>query len=385
MRISVYGATGFLGRLVADHLNRRGVEVTLMGRRLEALQRLPAALSGSRVAVAPLEEPASLARALEGSAAIVNCAPAAACGDRLLYAALDARAHFVDAAGEQHHIQRLFDAFDEEAGRRGIAIVPACGFDYAIGDCLAWLAARDHEPAVRVVIAYCIEGADVSGNSAQNAATMPAAPEVVYRNGRWMAVPFELDRGAFDFPAPFGRRQMSRYGSGEVVTVPRHTKTREVRTLITTTSLSPHPALVSIFPVLRPAIAVARRTPGARQLLRFAASLASRRSAPAPASAAGEAPRPAPPPADPGRRFIVAAEATGLDGSAGWARATGGDFHDITAALLAYAAVALAKGHAAGVFSPASVFYAPELLDALAPLGVTWSSDRPRPQATSPQ
>ena len=176
MRIAVYGASGFLGRLVVDHLHRRGVSVTLIGRRAEAMPRAASALSDSRVAVAPLEDTPALKRALEGSSAVVNCAPAIACGDRLLYAALDTRAHYVDAAGEQHHIQRVFDAFGDEAGRRGIAIVPACGFDYAIGDCLAWLATRDHEPAARIVIAYCIEGSDVSGNSAHNAATATTAP-----------------------------------------------------------------------------------------------------------------------------------------------------------------------------------------------------------------
>jgi short subunit dehydrogenase-like uncharacterized protein len=381
MRIAVYGATGFLGALVVDHLHRRGVDVTLVGRRLDALQRVAASHAAMRVAVAPLEDAPALARALEGCAAVINCAPAAACGDRLLYAALDAHTHYVDAAGEQHHIQRLFDAFGDEAGRRGIAIVPACGFDYAIGDCLARLAARDREPAAEIVIAYCIEGSDVSGNSAQNAANAPAAQEVVYRAGRWMPVPLELDRGAFDFPAPFGRRQMSRYGSGEVITVPRHTRTRAVRTLITTTSLCPHPALLPVFPILRPAIGLARRTPGARDLLRLAASLAARRGSAAPTSTAAPKTTDAPPPpVDPGRRFVVAAEAKGLDGSAGRATATGGDFHAITAALLAYAAVSLGGGHAPGAFSPATAFQPDALLDALAPFGVTWSSDRqPRP------
>jgi short subunit dehydrogenase-like uncharacterized protein len=355
--------------------------MTLAGRRIEALQRVAASHPAARVAVAPLEDGPALARALEGCAVVINCAPAAVCGDRLLYAALDAHAHYVDAAGEQHHIQRLFDAFGDEAGRRGIAIVPACGFDYAIGDCLARLAARDSEPAAEIVIAYCIEGSDVSGNSAQNAANAPAAPEVVYRAGRWMPVPFEIDRGAFDFPAPFGRRQMSRYGSGEVITVPRHTRTRAVRTLITTTSLCPHPALLSVFPILRPAIGLARRTPGARDLLRLAASLAVRRgSPPRTTTAERETPAAPAPGPDPGRRFVVAAEAKGLDGSVRRATAIGGDFHTITAALLAYAAVSFGSGHAPGVFSPATAFAPEVLLDALKPHGVTWSSDRrPRP------
>lgn len=176
--------------------------------------------------------------------------------------------------------------------------------------------------------------------------------------GRWMPVPLELDRGSFEFPAPFGRRRMSRYGSGEVMTVPRHTRTREVRTLITTTSLCPHPALLPVFPVLRLVISLARRTPGARGLLRWAASMAARRgsaAAPAPAPP-GTSTLQAPSP-DAGRRFVVVAEASGPDGSIGRAEAFGGDFHTITAALLAHSAVTLAGGHA--VRSRPASFVAP--------------------------
>jgi hypothetical protein len=115
--------------------------------------------------------------------------------------------------------------------------------------------------------------------------------------------------------------------------------------------------------------------------LRLAASLAARRGSSVPVETV-ETPATSAPgaPSDAGRRFVVAAEAKGLDGSVRQATAIGGDFHTVTAALLAYAAVSFGSGHAPGVFSPATAFAPEVLLDALKPHGVTWSSDRrPRP------
>jgi len=362
MGIAVYGAAGFLGRLVADRLAALGVEAVLVGRNREAIERLAASRPSTRFGVAPVDDAAALGRAFDGCPVVINCAPAEACGEPIVRATLAARSHYVDAAGEQAHIRRLFDTFSDEAVRRGVAILPAVGFDYAIGDCLARLAASSHEPAEEVTVAYSIEGSEVSGNSAQAAATTTPGQEVVYRGQRWTRVPFELDRASFDFPAPVGRRQMSRYGSGEVITVPRHTKTRSVRTLITAQSLCPHPVLLPIFPVLRPLIGLARRTP-ARAILGVAARLAARSGPTTPAVR------------DQPRRFMIAAEARGLDGSMGRAVAAGGDFHAITAVLLVQAAVWLNGGHGGGVFSAASAFRPESLLETLTAHGVRWSTD----------
>ena len=366
MTVAVYGASGSLGRLVLPRLIALGATPVRVVRSSDAAAQLREAEPGARVEVAALEDAGALARAFRGSDVVVNCAPAEACGDLIARAAMRAGADYVDAAGEQHHIRRVFDTLEDEARKAGRLVVPALGFDYAVGDCLARLAARAHEPAAEIVVAYCIEGAEVSGNSAQAAGSTTPGREMVYRNGAWRPVPLELDRGWFDFPASIGRRRMSRYGSGEVITVPRHTSTETVRTLITSEALCPHPALLPVFPVLRPLVTVILRTP-ARHLLRLAARVvASSRT-------------PADPEAIPSRleqqnRFVVAVEARGRDGSIGRAAATGGDFHAVTAAILAQGAVWLGGSHRnPGVRSPAAAFDPAELLNALATEGVTWS------------
>jgi short subunit dehydrogenase-like uncharacterized protein len=370
--IAVYGATGMLGRLVTARFDRAGAATTLIGRSETALSGLPTSGVPRQTAVASIDDAAALERALEGCQVLVNCAPAEAVGERLVRAALDAGIHYVDAAGEQHHIRNIFENYDEEATQCDVAVVPALGFDYAIGDCLAHLAAQSHQPASDVVIAYAVDGSEVSSNSLHAAATTTTGREVVYRDGRWRTVPFELDRAWFEFPNPIGRRRMSRYGSGEVITVPHHVKTQSVSTLITSTSLCPYPLLLPVFPVIRPVVGLMRRTPARAIFNLVAATLGGSRK---PAVAANDVPTMvnAAPPSD-DRRFMVAAEVHAVSGSTGRAVAIGGNFHEVTAAILTQGALWLAAGSVvAGVHSPATAFEPHALLDSLAADGVVWT------------
>jgi short subunit dehydrogenase-like uncharacterized protein len=369
--IGVYGANGMLGRLVTARFDGVGEPTRLIGRSQAALSHLCTSVP-RQTAVASIDDAAALERALEGCSVLVNCEPAETGGERLVRAALDAGIHYVDAAGEQYHIRSVFEKYDEEATQCDVAVVPALGFDYAIGDCLAHLAAQSHQPASEVVIAYAIEGSEVSGNSGHAAATTAAGREVVYREGRWRAVPFELDRAWFDFPDPVGRRQMSRYGSGEVITVPHHVETQSVSTLITSTSLCPYPVLLPVFPVIRPVAGLMRRTPARAIFDMVAAALGGSRPA-ADATDDGLAAANAARPRD-DRRFMVAAEVHAMSGSIGRAVAMGGNFHEVTAAILAQGALWLAaESVVAGVHSAATAFEPHALLDSLASDGVHWS------------
>jgi hypothetical protein len=79
------------------------------------------------------------------------------------------------------------------------------------------------------------------------------------------------------------------------------------------------------------------------------------------------------PPAD-DRRFMVAAEVHAVSGSTGRAVAIGGNFHEVTAAILTQGALWLAAGSVvAGVHSPATAFEPHALLDSLAAEGVVWT------------
>jgi short subunit dehydrogenase-like uncharacterized protein len=364
--IGVYDATGMLGRLVTARFDRVGAPTMLIGASQTALAGVASSATPRPTAVAAINDAAALERALDGCSVLVNCAPARESGERLVRAALDAGIHYVDAAGGQEHIRILFEKYDEEATQCDVAVVPALGFGNAIGDCLAHLAAQSRQPATSVVIAYAIN-ADASGMRRWTAATTTAGREFVYRDGSWRSVPLELDRAWFDFPAPIGRQQMSRYGSGEVITVPHHVKTQSVSTLITTTSLCPYPALLPVFPMIRPVIGAVRRSSMRAIFSMVAAAVTGVRS---------NTNRGAPTatPAD-DAHFVVVAEVHAASGSVGRAVASGGNVYETTAAILAQGAVWLAGGSVvAGVHSAATAFEPHALLDALASDGVRWSA-----------
>ena len=364
--IGVYDATGMLGRLVAARLDRVAAPTMLIGRSQTALADLTSSGTPRPTAVASMNDAAALERALDGCSVLVNCAPARTSGERLVRAALDAGIHYVDAAGGQDHIRRIFEKYDEEATQCDVAVVPALGFGDAIGDCLAHLAAQSRQPATSVVIAYAIDS-EASGMKPWTAATTTAGREFVYRDGSWRSVPLEFDRAWFDFPAPIGRQRMSRYGSGEVITVPHHVKTQSVSTLITTTSLCPYPALLPVFPVIRPVIGMVRRSSIRAIFSMVAAALSGARSNTTPRAATTARPLDDP-------HFVVVAEVHAASGSIGRAVASGGNVYETTAAILAQGALWLAGGSVvAGVHSAATAFEPHALLDSLAGEGVIWS------------
>lgn len=362
VNVLIYVANGRLGRMVAAALRARGARLRLSGRSRERVKT--AAKEGDEVS--------DDARGVD---VVVNCAPTdRAATDALIATAVAAGAHYADAAGEQALVRHVLDVH----ARAGVAVIPALGFDYAVGDCLAAVAARGLEPCAEVTVAYAFGGRQAGANSVAFASAGPRGHEVVYRNGQWHPAGLALDFGTFDFPQPFGRQRVGRYGAGEVVTVPRHVRTRRVRAYIAASALVPHPALVPLFPLVRPLAALAVRTP-LRHVVGMVGGLLARvgstrepdsptvGSTAGPDSAAGAATGPS---------FVVVAEARALDGRVARATATGPNCHAATAEILALGAQFLANGEIKGALSAAAAFPPDKLLDALTTV-LTWSLESP--------
>ena len=106
-----------------------------------------------------LDDEAGLRSLLADAAVVINCAgPFTAAGDGLVRAAVATRTHYVDSTGEQPFIRAIFERHGPDAERAGVALVPALGFDYAPGDCIAHLTARGREPLAEIVVAYAVKG-----------------------------------------------------------------------------------------------------------------------------------------------------------------------------------------------------------------------------------
>jgi short subunit dehydrogenase-like uncharacterized protein len=266
--IVLYGATGYTGRLVTDELARRGLDHVLSGRDPEKLARL----EGAPTRAVPLDDDRALRDLLDGASAVINCAgPFTLAGDALARAAIATGTHYVDSTGEQSFIRMIFDRHGRAAERAGVALLPALGFDYAFGDCIARLAAKDLEPLDELTLAYAVEGFGMTRGTLRSGLEMMKGGDVVYEDEQWKAAPRGVFKASFDFPEPIGRQPMSRYPAGEVITVPHHTRTKKVTGLLTISTMAPR-LLAPVLPYALPGAALTLRTP-LRGLLNRAVAL----------------------------------------------------------------------------------------------------------------
>ena len=130
----VYGATGYTGRLIAEHAVERGLSPVLAGRSADLVQPLAERL-GLQHRVFGLG--GGLVAQLQGISAVVHAAgPFSATSRPMAEACLAAGVHYCDITGEIGVFEDLA-ASDARAKAAGIVLMPGVGFDVVPSDCLA--------------------------------------------------------------------------------------------------------------------------------------------------------------------------------------------------------------------------------------------------------
>jgi hypothetical protein len=217
--VVVYGATGHTGRFVVAELNNRGFTPIQAGRRSVERQ-------------ATVDDPASLDRALDGAAAVVNCAgPFATTAGPVIEAALRAGIPYVDVAAE---IEANVSTFADYA-EAGTPVVPAMAFYGGLGDLLVTAALGERAAADEVVVAYGLSGwrptpgTRVAGQVSHD---RRAGRRVRFRNG---ALEYHDEPPSRQlWPFPDGPREViTEFSMADVVTVPSHVDVPDVRTCMT--------------------------------------------------------------------------------------------------------------------------------------------------------
>ncbi len=116
----MYGATGHTGRFIVAELVARGFTPIVSGRDQARLDELAVSWPGAIVRPATVDDPASLDRALAGSAAVINAAgPFAVTGGPVVEAALRARIPYVDVAAEIEANAAMFETYADWLAKRG--------------------------------------------------------------------------------------------------------------------------------------------------------------------------------------------------------------------------------------------------------------------------
>ncbi len=137
--IVLFGASGFVGRMIARRLTEvapPGLRWAIAGRSPAKLRELQGRLEprpgepAIGVIEADVDRPSSLAAmAASTKVLLTTVGPYVRWGEPVARACVEAGAHYVDLTGEPAYVAGLVTRLHGEARRRGVALVPCCGFD----------------------------------------------------------------------------------------------------------------------------------------------------------------------------------------------------------------------------------------------------------------
>ncbi|MFF8386916.1 saccharopine dehydrogenase NADP-binding domain-containing protein [Streptomyces kanasensis] len=236
--VAVYGAYGHTGRFVVAELRERGFVPVLSGRDAGRLAEMASAAPGTVTRPAAVDDAAALDRALDGVAAVVNCAgPFAVTAAPVIEAALRAGIPYVDVAAEIEANADTFARFTDRARAAGVLVVPAMAFYGGLGDLLATAAMGEWTEADEAHVAYALShwhptpGTRAAGRVSRD---RRGGRRVRYTEGR---LEYRTDAAPtlrWPFPAPTGPRDViGEFTMADVVTLPSHLSVPEVRTYMT--------------------------------------------------------------------------------------------------------------------------------------------------------
>jgi len=236
--VAVFGAYGHTGRYVVSELRHRGWTPILSGRdpdKLDALGDVHPELDVRRACV---DDAASLDRALVGATSVINCAgPFARTSAPVIEAALRAQIPYLDVAAEIEANLDTFERYADRAREAGIVVVPAMAFFGGLGDLLATAAMGDWASADEICVAYALSSwKPTLGTRAttQVSRQRRGGRRIVFSNHQ---MEFRTDDAPivdWTFPAPIGTQKVvAEFTMADSVTIPRHLRTREIRTYMT--------------------------------------------------------------------------------------------------------------------------------------------------------
>jgi saccharopine dehydrogenase (NAD+, L-lysine-forming) len=235
--ITVYGATGYTGKLIAELLVQRSIPFTIAGRNRERMNELRGALArhGSflpEVEIAALSDRTAMDDLAKRSKVILSCAgPFAEMGPPVIDACLRGGAHYLDITGEVRFMAAT-GMRDAEARAAKVALVNAVGFDVVPTDLCVFLAkvALGDQPE-EIDLALAASGARPSAGTTRTLLNIVREGAVAYEDGRYVEEAIASKSKTFDFlgigPAPAFNAPI-----GDVATAPRTTGAKRVRAYV---------------------------------------------------------------------------------------------------------------------------------------------------------
>jgi short subunit dehydrogenase-like uncharacterized protein len=193
-KLMIYGATGYTGRMAAEHAKAMGLELVIAGRNAERLVPLAVQLD---VPYRVFTADAQAEESLEGIAVLLNFAgPFAQTADVLMQACIKAGVDYLDITAEIN-VYRLAERLGAQAAEAGVMLLPGVGWDVVPTDCLAMHVARRVQDPQSLKVALQVAGS-MSRGSALSVSEIIGAGLLARVDGLLVATP-DAQPQPFDF------------------------------------------------------------------------------------------------------------------------------------------------------------------------------------------
>ncbi|TWC62004.1 short subunit dehydrogenase-like uncharacterized protein [Pseudomonas sp. SJZ103] len=183
--LMIYGATGYTGRMAAEHAKKLGLALVIAGRNAERLASLAAQLE---VQYRVFSAQAPSADALDGIDVLLNFAgPFAHTAGTLMQACIKAGVDYLDITAEIN-VYRLAEQLGSDAAAAGVMLLPGVGWDVVPTDCLAMHVAQRVRQPQSLRIALQVPGS-MSRGSALSVGEIIGAGVMARVDGQLIATP----------------------------------------------------------------------------------------------------------------------------------------------------------------------------------------------------
>lgn len=166
--IIIYGATGFTGQLCVKYFQSLETRAkwAIAGRNQEKLRKVAEEnLAEVEILIADSDDEVALDNlTLRAKVILSTAGPFHRYGSKLVASCVKNNTHYVDITGENFWVKGLIENHHEEAARKGIRIIPSCGFDSIPSDLGTFFAAKSlGKPIKRIESFHSYEGGASGG------------------------------------------------------------------------------------------------------------------------------------------------------------------------------------------------------------------------------
>ena len=225
--LMIYGATGYTGRMAAEHAAAAGLDLVLGGRDHTRLTALAHELQANHRTF-DLDNAEVIDTALSDITVVLNCAgPFMRTAKPLMEAAIRANTHYLDVAAEldSYHLAEKLDSAARDAG---VLLLPGSGGSVAMLGCLASHAAQLVNNPQHVHIALHVAGSMSRGSA--RSATENLTADCLQRLDGQLVPRNPDDRRDFDFGC--GPTSCSATTLPDLVTIWRATGIPNIETFV---------------------------------------------------------------------------------------------------------------------------------------------------------